>query len=141
MNHHKGFCLSALRWGLVPSLIFGLLACGLVSSQRPTANEFDAQLLTIMRERTRLWQLPRAEGGTREIDISALICPIVTAEKLSELQRVNAGNVEYVPDAQYPPGSQLWNIKGDVIDPMTVSMLGVWLGPKTRCEAQFRHTL
>ena len=139
MNRHLGLCLSTLRLGLLLSLTFGLFSCGTVPSQRPAANALDAQLLATMRERTRLWQLPTAEGGTREIDISTLICPMVTAEKLSELYRDNAGNVEYVPESQYPPGSQLWRIKGDVIGPLEVSILAVWLGPETRCYAQFRH--
>lgn len=141
MNCYPGLSHCMVRLSLVLSLTFGLYACGVVPNQRPAANELDAQLLTIMRDRTRLWQLPRAEGGTREIDISRLICPIVTSEKLTQLHTGNPSNVEYVPDSQYPPGSQLWRVKGDVIDPFTVSTLAIWLGPQTRCVAQFRLSL
>lgn len=77
----------------------------------------------------------------REYDISNIVCPIVTAEKLAGLRIANSSNVRFEPNAGFPPGSRSWHFKGDLVDAMTVSTLGVWLGPGDRCEAQFRHTL
>lgn len=48
-------------------------------------NALYLRLSEILDERARLWTLPRSEGGTREYDISHLVCPLVSNQLLTEM--------------------------------------------------------
>lgn len=48
-------------------------------------NALYLRLTEVLDERARLWTTPRSEGGTREYDISALVCPIVSRQSLMEM--------------------------------------------------------
>jgi len=98
------------------------------------------RLAEIMDERKLLWTMPQNEGGTREPDVSAIVCPIVTEAELNEL--IGHPKVEYrfFEESQIsPPNSKRWTITGDRVDLLGVAQLIIVLAPDGYCEARYQH--
>lgn len=110
------------------------------SSELRGAALYDA-LRAIMDERKRLWFAPPPEAN-RDLDVSATVCPLVDADRLTELHLNSARGITHQVlasgDPVFPAGTGLWEIPGErgFLD---IQVLLVWIDGD-RCKAQYRHT-
>ncbi len=108
-----------------------------------TENTLYNQLYKILLERGELWSTPRAEGGTRERDISHLVCPLVSEEKLNEMYSSlkYSRKLEYnyyETSVVYPDNSKRWIIK-KYYDPLRVDQIIITLASEGYCRVDYRN--
>jgi hypothetical protein len=98
------------------------------------------KLTDLMDERNRLWDVPAAQGGTRERDISEFICPAVTRSSLDEMSKQHADIKTGVVarETGLPKGTMYWSI----VKPaglFTTQSLMITIRPDGNCYATYTH--
>lgn len=128
------------------SIILSLVSVSFVigcSGNSVGNSDIYAQLLSIMDDRKRLWFDPGPEG-TREFDVSTIVCPIVSEELLTTMQdQIGAsGDVEHLEFAEvngsYAAGTKLWSIKTPVGNGDT-AFLDITITRDATCRARYQH--
>lgn len=105
-----------------------------------TNTELYNRLDGYLHKRKEQWFLPRPEG-TRETDISAQICPRVSAEALDEVMAKHPFFMTtHISSKQMglPIGARSWNITRP-IGFLENQSLSIYLAPGGYCEARYRH--
>ena len=107
-------------------------------------NELYNTLHGVLDDRQALWNLPEAQGGTRETDISDLVCPLVGFRNLdqmyAEVHDANLVGKTYIANGMgvHPNKSFQYFIKKK-IDFVTTSFLYVVMNENGYCSAQYRQ--
>jgi len=116
-----------------------LASCG----NAAITNPLYLQLQGIMEERKQLWSIAVAKGGTRERDISYLVCPLVTEQAMEEMYAVpeiaKTMQYEYIETSQvYPPNSRRWTL----LKPLELGsgqVLSIRIASGNYCRVTYRH--
>ena len=93
-----------------------------------------------LQKRKEQWFLPPPEG-TWQTDISAEICPQISAEALDEVMAKHPFFMTtHLPSKQMglPGGARSWNITR-AIGFLNNQSLSIYLAPGGYCEARYRH--
>lgn len=143
-RHLRFFAVAFAAIALFPTLA----SCGEVRTDKALYN----QLSDIMAERKRLWETPVSEGGTREVDISDIVCPVVTEETLEDMYvdpsipkdsmpvSGEAVQYDYFETSQvYPDQTRRWALIKPIGIFGTAQVLDIAIAPGKFCEARYRH--
>lgn len=106
---------------------------------RRAVNDLDAQLLSFLRERDRLWFLPQKDGGFREADVSTTVCPMLSLEGLREIVELDSRAIKYNPLTQF---GKEWRHQFSIAETtgfMRIPTLVIWLSEDgSMCDVGFR---
>ena len=106
-------------------------------------NETFNRLVEIMDVRKQLWFEP-PPNGARDYDVSSVVCPVVSEDRLSEMytELQGSGEVEYhnfvEANDSYPANTKLWTIKRPVGNGDT-AFLDVTMTEGSICKARYQH--
>ena len=123
------------RFLVTAAVIAAVASCG----PRQAVNDLDTQLLAFLRERDRLWDLPREKGGIRDGDVSNIVCPIISLQGLREIVETNRQAVQYEPLTQV---GEEWTHQFTIVETtgfMRTPTLVIWLSDDgSQCNVGFR---
>jgi hypothetical protein len=110
-----------------------------------SAKELFSQIISVMQERNALWNKSNDTGGTRESDISDLVCPIVTKNDLKKISNDPnySSSVEY---NYYEDGGLIFEEKTNVwiikrkINFLETQILMIVISD-SECRAYYQHII
>jgi hypothetical protein len=140
LNLTFGEKVRATLVAIIGAAIFAWAANWLVGEM--TKPELYLSLEGVMADRKRLWNLPRDQGGTRDRDVSGIVCPMVDRARLDSLHQQRPDLVKRNVITQLggvPDGTVAW-ILHRRIDFFSVQSLSVYLQPDGACEGRYSHT-
>lgn len=139
LSTNTGRIQRILLVGFSLGLLQPIAACG----QTVPENKLYNELTSIMEERRVLWFTPTAEGGSRERDISEIVCPLVNEQSLRQMYATpglrQTVSYDFFERADiYPSNTQRWMISRR-IGPITSQTLTVFVFENTSCRAIYKH--
>lgn len=101
------------------------------------------RLLAVMSDRQRLWFTPPPQG-TREADVTAIVCPLVSPESLEVMLDLAGPTdaIEYhhfeVSTEGVPAGTKRWMIR-ERLENGDYSVLWITISADRQCRAEYQH--
>jgi len=122
---------------------FVIISCLGACANKPK-NVLVDQITQVMEDRKRLWDTPKSDGGSRELDVSDLVCTIVSESNLDELRRSgDAGSFlqfDYFEASSYlPPKTKRYIFSKLIITRLSNQVLAIYMSPSEGCRATYRH--